>query len=49
MNNIYTKKFLEDLKWIVNDNLKDMEDWSAHNKDKYLKKIQEMRKLLKKI
>jgi len=49
MNNIFNKKYFEDVKWIINENLKDLEEWSVHNKDFKLEKIQELRKALKKI
>ena len=46
---LFNKSYLEDTIYLIGCNIKDLEEWSVYNKDKYLDEIMEIQKMLEKL
>ena len=45
----YNKSYLEDTIYLIGCNIKDLEEWSAYNEDKYLDEIIEIKNMAEKL
>ena len=45
----YSKIYLKDTLYLLGCNIKDLEEWSVYNSDKYLDEIIEIKKMVEKL